>query len=57
MRHDHRWLNIVLVISDTFRRDHLSCYGNPRIRTPNLHRFAEMSVIFDRAYCGSFPTV
>lgn len=57
MKRDHRLLNIVVVISDTFRRDHLGCYGNTKIRTPNLDRFAQMSVVFDRAYCGSFPTI
>ncbi len=50
-------LNFVLIVSDTFRRDHLGCYGNRRIRTPHLDRFASLSVVFDRAYCGSFPTI
>ena len=57
MRQNHRPLNIIVVISDTLRRDHLGCYGNTKIRTPNLDRFAQMSVVFDRAYCGSFPTI
>lgn len=50
-------MNIVLVISDTFRRDHLGCYGNPWIHTPNLDSLAEKAVVFDRFYAGSFPTV
>ena len=28
--------NVVLIVADTFRRDHLGAYGNPFIRTPNL---------------------
>lgn len=50
-------MNIVLIISDTFRRDHLGCYGNPWIHTPNLDRFAKQTIIFDRCYAASFPTI
>jgi len=50
-------MNVVLVISDTFRRDHLGCYGNEWVHTPNLDRFAREGMTFDRAYTGSFPTV
>jgi arylsulfatase A-like enzyme len=50
-------MNFILIISDTFRRDHLGCYGNTWIHTPNLDRFAAESVVFDRAYAASFPTV
>lgn len=50
-------LNIVLIVSDTFRRDHLGCYGNATIRTPHLDRFSGQSVTFDHAYPASFPTL
>ncbi len=50
-------MNIVLIISDTFRRDHLGCYGNPWIHTPHLDRLAERAIVFDRCYAASFPTV
>ncbi len=50
-------MNFVVIVSDTFRRDHLGCYGNGWIRTPNLDRLALESVVFDRAYAASFPTV
>jgi len=50
-------MNVILIISDTFRRDNLTCYGGERVHTPNLDRFAETAFIFDRAYCMSFPTV
>ena len=26
--------NVLVIVSDTFRRDHLGVYGNPWIRTP-----------------------
>lgn len=50
-------MNLVVIISDTFRRDHLGCYGNKWIYTPHLDTFAQDCVIFDRAYCASFPTM
>jgi arylsulfatase A-like enzyme len=50
-------MNLVIIISDTLRRDHLGCYGNDWIHTPHLDSFAESCVVFDRAYCASFPTM
>ena len=50
-------MNLILIISDTLRRDHLGCYGNDWISTSNIDRFAARSLVFDRAYSGSFPTV
>ena len=50
-------MNIILVISDTFRRDHLSCYGNQKIITPNLQHFSESALVFEDCYASSFPTV
>lgn len=50
-------MNIVLIVSDTFRQDYLGCYGNTWIKTPNLDKFARKSAIFNNAYAASFPTV
>jgi len=50
-------MNIIVIVSDTLRRDHLGCYGNKWIRTPNLDRLAQQSVVLDNAYSGSFPTI
>jgi len=50
-------VNFIIIVSDTLRRDHLGLYGNDRIRTPYLDRFAERCIVFDRAYTGSFPTI
>jgi arylsulfatase A-like enzyme/uncharacterized membrane protein YbhN (UPF0104 family) len=33
--------NVILVMVDTLRADHLSCYGHPTVATPNLCRLAE----------------
>jgi len=50
-------MNVILIISDTFRRDHLGCYGNDWIHTPNLDKLARQGVMFDHAYTGSYATV
>jgi arylsulfatase A-like enzyme len=50
-------MNIILIISDTLRQDHLGIYGNDKIRTPNLDSFAKKSAIFDRCFVGSYPTL
>ena len=50
-------MNVIVLINDTFRRDHLGCYGNTWIHTPNLDRFANGAAIFDRYYAASYPTV
>ncbi|MCX7012956.1 MAG: sulfatase [Candidatus Sumerlaeota bacterium] len=52
-------MKAILVIADTFRRDHSSVYGDApwgKILTPNLARFAAEAAVFDNAYIGSFPT-
>lgn len=50
-------MNIILIVSDTLRRDHLGCYGNTSIRTPHLDAFAEHAVVFENCFPASFPTV
>ena len=50
-------MNVILFMSDTYRRDNLSCYGPTVVRTPNLDRFAQQSFVFDNALLGSFPTL
>lgn len=50
-------LNVIMVVSDTLRWDHLGCYGNEQIQTPNLDSFAQKATIFDRCYAASFATM
>jgi arylsulfatase A-like enzyme len=45
--------NILFIMCDQLRADHLSCFGHPRLHTPNLDRLAARGVIFDRAYVNS----
>ncbi len=41
--------NVLLLVMDTVRADHLSAYGYDRPTTPNLARWASRGVRFDRA--------
>ncbi len=45
--------NILFVMCDQLRFDHLGCYGHPRLRTPHLDALAARGVVFDRAYVQS----
>ena len=49
--------NIVLVVCDTLRRDHVGAYGERAIRTPNLDAFAREAVVFEHHLVASFPTM
>lgn len=50
-------MNVVLIVIDSLRPDHIGAYGNDWIRTPNLDSFAEESLKFTRAYPESAPTI
>ncbi len=50
-------MNCVLIIVDSWRKDHCGCYGNKWIHTPNLDALAAESVVFTRAYPESLPTL
>lgn len=45
--------NILFVMADQLRWDHLGCYGHPHLKTPNIDRLATKGVRFDRAYVQS----
>jgi arylsulfatase A-like enzyme len=50
-------MNILVIVSDTFRYDYLGANGNPWIKTPELDAFARGAVSFDRCFVSSFPTI
>lgn len=50
-------MNTIVVMLDSLRADHLGCYGNPWIRTPNLDSLARESLVFDLAYAEGLPTI
>jgi arylsulfatase A-like enzyme len=49
--------NLVLVIIDSLRTDHVGAYGGRRSRTPNLDAFARESLLFTNARPESMPTI
>ena len=55
--HDKARPNVMVIVADTFRRDHMGAYGNPFISTPHLDEFARSSVVFDQHVISSFPTM
>ncbi len=50
-------MNVIWIVADTFRRDHLGAYGNDWIHTPTLDQLAARGTRFDRHYAGGFPTM
>ena len=48
-------MNAIIVMIDSLRPDHLGCYGNKWIKTPNLDQFAQESMTFDRAHPEALP--
>src|ERR687896_2131269 len=49
--------NVVVIVSDTFRRDHLGAFGNTYIHTPHIDEFARSFFLFDLHIISSFPTM
>ena len=50
-------LNLILLVTDTFRADNLAGYGSQWIECPNLNRFAKDSILFEDFYPEGMPTV
>lgn len=50
-------MNIVLVLVDSLRKDHVAAYGNDWIQTPNIDALAGESLRFTRAYPESMPSI
>jgi arylsulfatase A-like enzyme len=50
-------LNVVLIVFDTLRKDHIGICGNSWIKTPNLDNLARESIIFENAHPESLPTI
>lgn len=50
-------LNVILIVVDALRADHVGAYGYGRPTTPNLDRFSNRSVVFTQAIASSAWTV
>jgi hypothetical protein len=42
--------HVLFIMCDQLRADYLSCYGHPRLRTPNIDALAARGVRFTDAY-------
>jgi arylsulfatase A-like enzyme len=49
--------NVVLLIIDSLRKDHVRAYGNTWIETPSLDTLVRESLRFTQAYPESIPTI
>jgi hypothetical protein len=49
--------NVILLVMDTVRADHLSLYGYERDTTPNLRALAEEATVYGRAFAPSDITL
>ena len=50
-------MNVIAVMSDSFRRDHVGAFGNAWIKTPNLDRFAGQATVFPQWRFASYATI
>jgi arylsulfatase A-like enzyme len=53
-------LNLIVIVTDTFRYDNLAGYGAKwleQLETPNLDRFAQKSILLADAYPEAMPTI
>ena len=50
-------MNVIWIVADTWRQDHIGAYGNKVIHTPSLDALAARAIRFDNYYAGAFPTM
>jgi arylsulfatase A-like enzyme len=50
-------LNMIVIIADTWRADHLGCYGGNRAKTPNLDKLAQEGTLFANVTAEGLPTI
>jgi len=49
-------MNILLIIADSLRADHLSCYGYRRDTSPHLEALARQGSLFEQMFTPAIPT-
>lgn len=45
--------NVIFALADDMGRCDVGCYGQKKIRTPNIDRLATEGMLFTQAYCGT----
>ena len=50
-------MNVIWIVADTFRQDHLGAYRKKNIITPSLDALAAKATLFNRHYAAGFPTM
>ena len=50
-------MNVIMIIVDSLRADHVGINGNPWIKTPNMDRLGRESVRFTKAFPEALPTI
>lgn len=50
-------MNVILVILDSLRKDHVGAYGNDRVKTPAMDEVARDGLRFTRAHPDAMPTL
>ena len=45
--------NLIFILADDLAQGDLGCYGQKRIKTPNLDRMAQEGTRYTQAYCGT----
>lgn len=49
-------VNILIVVADALRADHLGCYGYQHLTSPHLDALAASGVVCERLFCEATPT-
>ena len=50
-------MNVIVIVTDSLRADHVSCYGNKWIKTPNFESFSKNSMRVTHAYPEGLATI
>ncbi len=45
--------NFLILMSDNHSWNHLGCYGDPVVKTPNIDKISEQGIRFTNAFCSS----
>ncbi|MFB3827321.1 MAG: sulfatase [Bryobacteraceae bacterium] len=52
----HARPNVILIVEDSLRADHLGCYGYRHATSPAIDRMAAEGVRFENMFCSGLPT-